>query len=338
MTTCWSGSTTHVNPGRCGGDLRRGHEGAVPRDVQRIGHQQVDIAVDSAAKLVCSRARRQTWIPVVVEPHSHQVVAGFYEVGNVEREPRVPALVAAGAPAVDDDFGILKGRVEFQEQALASPLRPRLKMFPVPAVSHVELSRPEVGQAEGVRQLDGFPRGVLEAGGSGAGVIAEGGLPVAIEDDPLAIGRGSAEGRGRKSGGCQACQQKSPPGCGEDSWEGLQLSGAHTAAGTVKTEGKHGVCEWSGGRFRKNNGQAKACPTKSALAFPDHNVERTGGQPTGDTASAVVLASACADSSAIRLRSISGSSGFVRHPFIPAPRQASRYSFAAWAVRPKIAG
>ena len=44
------------------------------------------------------------------------------------------------------------------------------------------------------------------------------------------------------------------------------------------------------------------------------------------------------ESSATRFRSFSGSSGFVKHPFIPARRQWSRYSTSAWAVSPNITG
>jgi hypothetical protein len=59
---------------------------------------------------------------------------------------------------------------------------------------------------------------------------------------------------------------------------------------------------------------------------------------TGVGASGVVRLPARVHISAIRPRSFPGSSGFVKHPFMPACRQRSRYSFVTWAVRPKITG
>jgi hypothetical protein len=111
-----------------------------------------------------------------------------------------------------------------------------------------------------------------------------------------------------------------------------------------------------GGFERTNPGSGEQACFGNCTELPDRLAGNTATAPTAgeagrkvtsathDAGSTVVATGqtvplwARVDSSATRLRSFSGSSGFVKHPFIPARRQRSRYSTSAWAVRPKIAG
>ena len=68
-----------------------------------------------------ARARREAWIPNVVDANRHNVVAGLYRIGDVAGETGVAAFVFADAPAVHENFRDLKHSVEFQADALAGP-------------------------------------------------------------------------------------------------------------------------------------------------------------------------------------------------------------------------
>ncbi len=191
----------HVDDARGGGDARGGDEGAIPGDVQGIGGDEPDVAVDAAAEVVLAGARGEAGIPAVVEAHGDEVLAGDGGVGDVDFEAGVAALVSADGAAVDPDLGVLESAVEVEEEALAAPRGGHVEAFPIPAVADVEgVGRGEIRHAEAVRQADGGPGRVVEGRGLRAGVIAEEKFPVAVEVEPFA-----ERGRIRRGGGGARC-------------------------------------------------------------------------------------------------------------------------------------
>ena len=169
--------------------------------MQRPGHDQPDIAVNAAAENVFARARGEFRIPPVVEPHGHDVVAGFHRIGDVQGKSRVTALVFADAPAVHKNFRILKRAVEFEEQPLAGPFGRNLERFPITAVTHVKFVGEEIGKAERMGQSNVIPLRIIVAGHLRSGRVAQLEFPFAVEVELLArrFG-GQQQGRKQESG------------------------------------------------------------------------------------------------------------------------------------------
>jgi len=185
-----------IDGGGLGGDFGGGHEGAVPGDVEGVGEDEADVAVDAAAEDVFAGAGGELGVPEVVDADGDDVVAGGDGGGDIQGKASVAAAVDADGAAVEGDFGDLKGAIEFQGDTFAGPVGGDGEVFAIPAVAGVEPGGFEVGHAEGVGQADGGPGGVVKGGGIGTGMVADLEFPVAIEIEGLAGGIGSDEPKG----------------------------------------------------------------------------------------------------------------------------------------------
>jgi hypothetical protein len=185
--------------------LRRGDIGAIPGHVDGVGGHQADIAVNPPGKHMFACARSQAGVPQIVDPYCDQVVAWARVGCQVDGKARVAAAMPAGLAAVDEHFGILKDAVEFQRDALALPFRTDVDVLPIPPVAYVEPGTQEVGQAEGMRQVNGLPGFVMEGRGGGIRRVAQLEHPAAVQLDDVA--RCGMRGAGLADDQCPAGQQ-----------------------------------------------------------------------------------------------------------------------------------
>ncbi len=185
------------SPRRSGERWRR-HPSAVPGDMQRIGHDQVHIAVDAADERVVASARRLLRIPIIVQPHRYHVVTDHKVGADVIGKSGVTAQMLADQLSVDVHLRILKRRLEFQKHPLACPSRRDGKMFSIPAIASIEFIPSKIRNVERVRQSNRAPQRIVVAVGLRAGVIAQLEFPRLVE-----IGRHPAgdnyRNRGRRA-------------------------------------------------------------------------------------------------------------------------------------------
>ncbi len=189
----------HVHGGEAAGvgalDVRRGHEGPVARDVGRVGDDEVDVAVDPAARVPAA-----AW-ELVADLDGDDVlrVAVGVRVLQVDREAGVAVRVAGDLLAVEEDDGVHVDAVELERDGLARVRAREREGLAVPAQAALEVAgvagralrrRVEL-DAPVVRQVDGAPRPVVVAGIGGVRVgagrvghvvgVGEGELPAATE-------------------------------------------------------------------------------------------------------------------------------------------------------------
>ena len=133
-------------------------------------------------------ARRKLRIPIVVQPHRHDVVAHDEVGGDIVRKSSVTAEVLTDSLAVDVNLRVLKRRLELQKHPLASPVGRDVEMFPIPAVADVKLIPTEVRRVERMWQPDGIPQRIIVATHLRAAVIAQLKFPGLVEIAHHAIG------------------------------------------------------------------------------------------------------------------------------------------------------
>ena len=104
------------------------HPGAPPRDVQRIGLGQPDVAVDPGSFVKPAFAQGG------IHPHAQHVLAAIVEkVGQIGGERGIAALVAGDEIAVDDHLCVAEHAIEFHHDALAKVVGRDLEHPTIPA-------------------------------------------------------------------------------------------------------------------------------------------------------------------------------------------------------------
>src|SRR5882757_4261326 len=141
--------------------------------MQRIGHNQIYIAVESAAKGVIARAWRELRVPIIVQPHCHDIVTDDQIGADVVRKSGVTAEMLANQLTVDINLRVLKRRLEFQKHPLTRPFWRDCEMFPIPAIAGVKLRPQKIRQAERVWQADIAPKHVRVIRRLRSDIIAE---------------------------------------------------------------------------------------------------------------------------------------------------------------------
>ena len=152
-----------------GGQAGRGHEGAVPRHVDRAGGDQVDVAEDAvagvpaAARLLVGRADRDHVLGDAVGVHqAGQVVAeAGIGVGVVAEQLAVQVHVRVAVHAVELDRDPLAGQGSGQREVLAVPGQ-AARQEPGGAARAGVVHRGEL-DAPVVRDVQLLPAGIVEA-------------------------------------------------------------------------------------------------------------------------------------------------------------------------------
>lgn len=131
---------------------------------------------------MCSPAQGgELGVPIVVDFDGEEIRSRGQRVTNIDEEAGVSAIVMAGVLAVDEDVGDLESAFEFEEDSFREPIFCDVDLFSVPADTDIKIGGAEVGEVEGVGEVDGLPVGVVEIALGGAGVVAEEKSPLAVE-------------------------------------------------------------------------------------------------------------------------------------------------------------
>ena len=168
--------------GRIEVDARRGVIEQI--DVQRVGGDQPDIAVDPSVKREVGIQGRDVVVVPVLDADSERVrrVEGD-GVGHVESEGRVATDVRAHALPVHEDLGDLIRAFEIEEELLPAQRRVEPKRLPIPAGAAPVSLRFVEGVLRVPRVREGYPlpAGIVEAGRGGLTVRLVGEAPAVVE-------------------------------------------------------------------------------------------------------------------------------------------------------------
>ena len=219
----------------------------------------MDIAIDAAREGMVASARRQLRVPIVVQLHGHDVVAGHNGAGSVKRESGVAALVCADRLSIDVDLGVLKCPVELQKDPFARPFRRRGEVLPIPAIADVD------------RQ----PRRIVVGARLRAGGVTSLEFPGLIEIESLAIARHAGPAGCRRTAGTR----RSP---GDNC--STRTSGPAASLGRRRSARGPAAGGTAASRVAAHQGAHAARPTAGQRAAPRCAPARGSGRTTSRAA------------------------------------------------------
>ena len=195
-----NGRALRVHARRLNENARRGVIGH--RDVDRIGRDEPDVAVDPAIEREIAVPWRDVWVMCVIHPDRDDVLPiELHELRHVDDERRIPADVPPGRPAVYPDVRDLIHTFEIEEETLRTERRIQVQLLAVPAdaptiprrVVERVVSIPRMGN------IERFPGPVVVARALGPRYVPRGTAPLIIDREPDTP-RGRLGGRQRRGG------------------------------------------------------------------------------------------------------------------------------------------
>ena len=199
----------HMNCGDWRGDLRGGDEGAPWGDVDGVGGDEADMAVDACAGIPAGGG-----LLGVVDADGDGVFAGVEVRGEVVVEADVTVGAVAEEFSVAVDVGVGHDAVEGDEGALGGVEIGKGERLAIPGDAGGEEASggaawcvffDGASDAPVVWEGDDLPLGVVEGGGLGAGGVGLGEAPVGVErlDEAGLCQMQSGEGGGGEYGGSE---------------------------------------------------------------------------------------------------------------------------------------